>query len=67
MLPSCLLLLVLQLVGGSIISTASDVYSFGVIMYEMLTFKMPFEDSDNQQVRAEYQDCRAVCRWVTEP
>jgi serine/threonine protein kinase len=33
------------------LSTASDVYSYAIIMYEMLTWQMPFHDLSKEQVR----------------
>jgi serine/threonine protein kinase len=35
----------------NILSHASDVYSFGIIMFELLTFKVPFESLRKEQVR----------------
>jgi serine/threonine protein kinase len=32
------------------LSTASDVYSYAIIMYEMLTWQMPFHDLSKEQV-----------------
>lgn len=46
-----MLLMLPQLLGESNMSTASDVYSFGIIMYEMLTFKIPFEECEKALVR----------------
>lgn len=34
------------------LSTASDVYSYAIIMYEMLTWQMPFHDLSKEQVRS---------------
>jgi serine/threonine protein kinase len=33
------------------LSTASDVYSYAIIMYEMLTWQMPFHDLSKEQVK----------------
>jgi serine/threonine protein kinase len=42
----------LQLMTQARLSSASDVYSFGIIMYEMLTWQMPFHDLSKEQVRS---------------
>lgn len=46
----CAVLWFLQVLETASLSTASDVYSFGVVMYELLTFKVPFEDLAIHQV-----------------
>lgn len=43
-------LFALQLLTENRLSTASDVYSFGIIMYEMLTWLLPFSDQKKEQV-----------------
>jgi hypothetical protein len=40
----------LQLMTQNRLSTASDVYSYAIIMYEMLTWQMPFHDLSKEQV-----------------
>eukprot|EP00879_Flechtneria_rotunda_P011134 GHRR01011632.1.p1 GENE.GHRR01011632.1~~GHRR01011632.1.p1 ORF type:complete len:1046 (+),score=387.29 GHRR01011632.1:425-3139(+) len=39
-----------ELLNYNRLSSAADVYSFGIIMYEMLTWKIPFEELSVQQV-----------------
>jgi serine/threonine protein kinase len=44
--------LLLQLMMDNVMSRASDVYSFGIIMYELLTFRIPFDLLGKEQVGA---------------
>ena len=41
----------LQVVEDHQHSKAADVYSFGIIMWEMMTWDMPWEDLNTFQVR----------------
>lgn len=58
LLLSCLFLL--QLMTDCRLSAASDVYSFGIIMYEMLTWLLPFHDQSKEQVRQHCRDIQLV-------
>lgn len=67
----------LQLMTQNRLSTASDVYSFAIIMYEMLTWQMPFHDLSKEQVGGggheqqakhnnEVTRCKACQRYCIE-
>jgi serine/threonine protein kinase len=52
-----------QLLMDNMLSRASDVYSFGIIMFELLTFRIPFEELRKEQVGTTHMWplCGGVC------
>lgn len=67
--------MLLQLLLMNTLSAASDVFSFGVIMYELLTFRVPFEGLRKEQVGAPWEQylsgkahaLSSCSSWVVQP
>lgn len=47
----------LQLMMDNTLSQSSDVYSFAIIMFELLTFRIPFDNLGKEQVRRWLGGC----------